>query len=369
MLTRLYIDNFRCFENFEYKPGPKQLILGANGSGKSSLVDALTKLRDFVTGTSTVGKVFRAGDRTRWSKQTQMRFEVDGAFGGDRYLYKLTVDIALQPPAVVSEVLSINEIEILRFDGRWAEFTPLGSDDRTMSTGYPLEPDWSAVGKFPFGVVDRSEGIKAFRDWLDAVECFRINPFAIKTRTERGSPRPVRSLVNFASWYRHVKPLQPDRNRAFLDDLRESIDHFEGLAFVEAGAGVQLLIAEFRGEGGVLLGFRFSELSEGQRCLIGLYAILHFVVGAGLTAFIDEPENFIGLREMQPWLIGLMMAVEDHGGQAILISHHPEFLDQWAPSYGQRFRRKGSGAVEIAAIEGDGLSTTSELIARGWDDD
>ena len=41
MLTRLYLDNFRCFENFEYKPARRELILGRNGSGKSSLFEAL----------------------------------------------------------------------------------------------------------------------------------------------------------------------------------------------------------------------------------------------------------------------------------------------------------------------------------------
>ena len=29
MLKRIYIDNFRCFVNFEYKPERKQLLLGA----------------------------------------------------------------------------------------------------------------------------------------------------------------------------------------------------------------------------------------------------------------------------------------------------------------------------------------------------
>ncbi|HEV2963758.1 MAG TPA: AAA family ATPase, partial [Candidatus Angelobacter sp.] len=48
MLTRISIDNFRCFVNFEYRPAQKQLILGANGSGKSSLLDALLFLRRVV---------------------------------------------------------------------------------------------------------------------------------------------------------------------------------------------------------------------------------------------------------------------------------------------------------------------------------
>jgi AAA15 family ATPase/GTPase len=48
MLTRLYIDNFRCFSNFEYKPARRNLILGRNGSGKTSLINAMLSLREFL---------------------------------------------------------------------------------------------------------------------------------------------------------------------------------------------------------------------------------------------------------------------------------------------------------------------------------
>lgn len=50
MLSRLYIDNFRCFVNFEYKPARKQLLLGENGSGKSALLMAVSQLKEFVKG-------------------------------------------------------------------------------------------------------------------------------------------------------------------------------------------------------------------------------------------------------------------------------------------------------------------------------
>jgi AAA15 family ATPase/GTPase len=49
MLTRLYIDNFLCFVNFEYLPATKQLILGANGTGKL-LLTAIRNLKQFITG-------------------------------------------------------------------------------------------------------------------------------------------------------------------------------------------------------------------------------------------------------------------------------------------------------------------------------
>jgi ABC-type Mn2+/Zn2+ transport system ATPase subunit len=36
MIGRLYADNYKCFVNFEYKPRSLELILGDNGSGKST---------------------------------------------------------------------------------------------------------------------------------------------------------------------------------------------------------------------------------------------------------------------------------------------------------------------------------------------
>ena len=35
MITRLYVDNFKTLVNFELTLGPMNLLLGANGSGKS----------------------------------------------------------------------------------------------------------------------------------------------------------------------------------------------------------------------------------------------------------------------------------------------------------------------------------------------
>jgi len=62
MLKRLYIDNFRCFVNFEYKPERKQLLLGANGSGKSSLLEVIRLLKRFLAG----GEIpFTQSSRTR----------------------------------------------------------------------------------------------------------------------------------------------------------------------------------------------------------------------------------------------------------------------------------------------------------------
>ena len=43
MLERLYVHNFRCLENFEFKPGStgSALLIGRNGTGKSTVARVL----------------------------------------------------------------------------------------------------------------------------------------------------------------------------------------------------------------------------------------------------------------------------------------------------------------------------------------
>jgi predicted ATP-binding protein involved in virulence len=41
MLARLYATNYRCLVNFEFHPTNKQLIIGRNGAGKTTVLDVL----------------------------------------------------------------------------------------------------------------------------------------------------------------------------------------------------------------------------------------------------------------------------------------------------------------------------------------
>src|SRR5947207_1518167 len=96
MLTRLYIDNYRCFEKFEYRPARRQLILGGNGTGKSSMMSALVLLRrvayrgDLLD--DALGRSLETTQRTRWLDQTGQTFELSAELAGVQYTYKLFID-------------------------------------------------------------------------------------------------------------------------------------------------------------------------------------------------------------------------------------------------------------------------------------
>jgi len=389
MLTRLEIDNFRCFEGFVWEPAQKQLILGANGCGKSSMMDALANLRRFVAGDARVEELFPLRERTKWLDRAEQRFSLHAEINDVRYCYRLVIGTAGEPskPVVLSETLDCGD-GALRVTFEGGEVT-VGRPDPEFS--YGLDGSRSAISSL--GESGVALLAIRFRRWMRTVCFFRLNPFTMDSRAEGDEADPNVDLSNFAAWYRSLYQSYPKRAQVLFKSLEQTLDGFDSIALQDAAEGVRLLNVLFKSDwtkrflssdlpdrttsigrltkAWMPLSFRFTELSEGQRCLICLYTILHFVVVEGRTVMIDEPENFVSLREIQPWLTAAEGVVEDAQGQLILMSHHPEFIDQWASPYGVKLVRDGAGPVRVKPWIGDAESklSASELVARGWDDD
>ncbi|MFW6106856.1 MAG: AAA family ATPase [bacterium] len=115
---------------------------------------------------------------------------------------------------------------------------------------------------------------------------------------------------------------------------------------------------------------RLDEISDGQRALIALYALVRLVSGQGYTLWLDEPDNYVALAEIQPWLMELADACGEEVPQAVLCSHHPELIDYLGGDRGLVFKRESSGATVVRpacelAVEGG--PKLSEVITRGWE--
>ena len=115
---------------------------------------------------------------------------------------------------------------------------------------------------------------------------------------------------------------------------------------------------------------RLDEISDGQRAIIVLYALLRLGAEQGHALFLEGPENYVALSEIQPWLIELADSCGDATLQAVLCSHHPELIDYLGADCGLLLRRESSGVTRAEKIlektDGRGLKL-SELLARGWD--
>jgi len=355
--------------NFEFRPNAKQLLIGRNGTGKSTVLDVLALLRDFAVRGVPCEDCLGGKTRTRWQDVVEQGFELDVKGNGGEYRYTLIVNEQGSPPRprVKQETLEFDGKPLFQFlNGKAGLFNDEQMPNPRLEI--PYDGQRSALGFVEAGLRDNRKSIWFIR-WLGRLIEVQINPWAMSARSERESREPAKDLSNFADWYRH---LLLESSRAIFEamaTLRDVIPGLEALDAKEAGLDVRVLQATMRSPNGKTIDLPFSDLSEGQRTLIALYVLLYCAVGEDRLLLIDEPDNFIALAEIQPWLMNLLDRVDDMKAQVILASHHPELLDQLAFEDGVLLDRRNGGETRVLpfAPPGDSGLTASEIIARGWE--
>lgn len=366
MLKKIYIDNFRCFVNFSLSLDSVNLLLGENGTGKSSIFDLLKKLQSFIRGEAKLQTLFSPSEWTRWQSLPVQSFELEAEGNGGIYRYELAIGYEAEDERlhIRQERLFFNEQPLVSFVQGVLQ---LYQEDGSGGPMFPLGESQSALAL----IQEKAEPSKLawFKRYItDRLLIFKINPIEMGSESQVEQRHPSGTLWDFASWYRYISQ---DQGRAIAINrvLHEVMEGFEYFRFVEAGENRKVLKAVFSvdEESDRLLEYRFHELSDGQRSLIVLYTLLELARTSEYLICLDEPENFLALPEIQPWLVELYDLCQEGKAQALLISHHPQLIDYLAVSSGFWFERAGNRPVRLKPIAEDesGLSV-SELVARGW---
>jgi predicted ATPase len=369
MLTRLYCNNFKCLDNFEFRPAAMQLLIGRNGGGKSTVFEVLELLRDFAVRGESCEDRFLGKTRTRWQNFSNQQFELNVAGNAGAYTYELvlgrfrdTRDLHVQ-----KERLSFNSNLLYGFENGVVQ---IHNDRFEKVTQFSIVPRRSYLTEIE-AQPDNSK-LMWFKEWLNQLVCVQIDPKQMRAHAKREAIYPTFDLGNFAEWYRH---LRQDRSAA-TDELRVSlqkiIDGFESLDLKGPPSGpkdLQVAVRPTGAERTNLENYSFDELSDGQRTLVGLYTLLHCALTDHSTLCIDEPDNFIALAEIQPWLFALIDRAQETNSQVLIASHHPELLNQLATRNGVIIERTDSGPTRVRpfAPPADTTLTPAEIVARGWE--
>lgn len=372
MITRLYADNYRCFVNFELHLDALSLLLGRNGTGKYSVLDIVFALRELLGGRTAVnGKAaFPSSTLTRWQDRDVQTFEMDVELDGCGYSYRLEVGHSREKriARIQREQLTMNEDTLFEFvDGE----VQLYRDNLSKGPSFSSDRAVSSLARVTPG--RDSQKLSRFQDFARSIIVCGLQPGAFATESASEDDFLDRDGANFVGWYRNLAQERPDLIAQYTRTMQDVLHGFRGTRLQKAGMDIRALMMVFH-EANEEYALRFGEVSDGQRTLVVLYALICLAVGQRHTLFLDEPMKFVALREVQPWLQELSDLCGESLSQAVLCSHHPEIVDYLGGDKGRLLRRDSSGATRAdrvaAALSGSVPHTglkLSELLARGWE--
>ncbi len=367
MLKRLYVDNFKCLVNFEFKPGAFTLLLGDNGSGKSAVMDVVNRLGGLAFG-GTCAQCFPFEVKNVWDSRQYVHIEVSLERAGLpdlKYSVQVDYDSVTMLPVIGKERLLEGDREIFLFSG--GVLRSVGKGNGTASE-FNANTEHSALHLMQDS--SNSTGpLGTFKAWLASSHVCRIDPARIaQGYAKDGVRHPGLDHSEFPSWLRVMFTEYPGEIASYFQNLRRVIPGFKELVNRSFNVGSHSLITKLVGQSGAANSasakdFFLWQLSDGQRKLLSLYALsTFFPVAGGTLLCVDEPDSSVSLAEILPWLRLVIDSATDGEMQVILSSHHPEIMSEAANEFGVYLYRVGNGPTRIREVgDEDWVRERSEL--------
>ncbi len=326
MIKRLHVHNFRCLENFtlDFAGQPSAVLIGRNGSGKSTVLRVLRVFQKICRGSSRVDNVIRASDFTRHRKELPMHFEVDVALAGKQFRYSISFE---WPPEfrearILKEELLCDGLTI--FTRKQAQVN--------LAEGTTFGLDWHV---FALTVINERPPSQSIQD----VKAFFANMMLvapIPQQIEGFSEEPSTSLDyhagNYASCLRAMLQQKPKAYSDFEAFIKEVIPDFSSIENRDRGkdGGSQLIVTFEPREAKESASYDFDDLSDGEKCfMLAAYIYASNAAGPPVVCVWDEPDNHLSLSEVGHFITA-MRKMTNKGGQFIATTHHPETIRKFS---------------------------------------
>ncbi|MDP4025884.1 AAA family ATPase [Methylobacterium sp. NEAU 140] len=328
MIRRLYIHNFRCLENFELKLEdlPSLLVIGRNGSGKTTIGLAIEIFQRIARGTNRVGDLISPQDSTRGRRDVPVSFDLEAGIDGRVYRYTLVFDFpaGFREMRVAQETITVDGDVLFARELAEVRLAPSG---RASEASFRI--DWHLVG---LPIIQRhaaDDPIAIFRAWLGRILILRPVPSAMRGDSEVEAAQPDAAVGNFGAWFTGLLASEPSAYGLIDGYLKQVMPDLEDIKNPVIGRETRSLIVQFANAIGTM-SLDFEELSDGEKCFM-VYALTiaaRKVYGPSLC-FWDEPDNFLAPAEIGQSILALRRAFLS-GGQLIVTSHNPEVVRQFS---------------------------------------
>lgn len=350
-ISRLRVSGFRRLRDLDLEARPLTVLIGANSSGKTSLLDAFRLLSASAAGRlkdtlDELGGVLDILTRGRASELTlTANMEVPGH---EALRYELTV-----APKGVGYVIPY-EMLSQKHPGYSEPFKHIDSSAGDVRYYEPEEkglvrPDWehdhleTSLSQVPKMFRQPEELRKALAS-ATQYHALEVGPRAPVRMPQQMKPAnlPGANGQDLVPLLYYLRESSQDRYEALVDSLRAAFPNFECLSFPPVAAGVLAMTWKDKDFDKP---FYLHELSEGTLRFLWLASLLQSP-GLSTVTMIDEPEV-----SLHPELLGLLaglMREAAHKTQLIVATHSERLVRFLEPN-----------EVVVMDVDKDGFATAT----------
>ena len=327
MLKKIYIHQYRCLQNFEINLSAlnSALLLGKNGSGKSTIFDAVELLQKIGRGVSSISDLIKEEDFSFAERQKPISIEVEAELQEQHYIYTLEVEFPenFHTPKIKKEILKVDGREILVREG--------GKTSLHQSKEFTL--DWHHIGLPLIFNTSENGSIATFKEWLGRMIVLSPWPASFASISKQQTPYLDRQATNITDWVRYILAESPSLYNKISEFLKQRMPDFDIFSFETTGKNERELVFTFHSDAGQKFSLGFGQLSDGEKIYFLTAAVL-----AAISAKIpvlclwDEPDNFIALREISHFITAFRKEFENHlnGSQLLISTHNPRVINEFS---------------------------------------
>jgi predicted ATPase len=329
MIERFYVHNFRCLQNFELPIAgkPSSLLIGKNGTGKSTVGFVLEILQRIARGTNRVGQLVKPSDISHDGSNVPLRIEIEVKLDDNLFQYQLAFELPLtfRELRVAEERLSCNGSDIYSRDKANVSLTKSVSNREAN-----FLVDWHLIALPIIQEQSESDPLLVFKRWLSQMLIIAPIPCLMSGDSESETLVPERSVTNFGDWFRGVLRHSPSAYTEVDKYLRDVMPDFKDIKNLPTGADATTLSVQFQ-QDKTILNIPFRHLADGEKCFFIGAVVLASVHAFGPHCFCywDEPDNYLSISEVGHFVMALRRVFES-GGQLLIASHNPEAIRRFS---------------------------------------
>lgn len=379
MLTRFRVKNFKNLVDCGFEPQPVSAVIGPNGCGKSSLLQAVDFLRAFFMSSVELylqekGWSFRDLPNLRQTTKKiewEIAAELDDG-GNDAHAGTYEYSISLSP----RRYLAIGQESLYYTRKPSPGQTPAGAPRECLlaRTGRKVRvlnrrtaelSSETVIGPASYiSGLDPSRDRAAYpellrlREWVERFRCFLVwDPKVLRSPDRKKHKLLGPSGEHLAPILALLRLEHPDRYRKLMKRMLRLFPHVSDISVTGGRSWGWRRIRLHERDNGEDVVFNSQQMSDGVLRMLALMSLLYVDRPPSLV-MLEEPEDGVHpqlLREMVQVLRELTLRKPPNRSQVIFTTHSPYVLDEFYDSPDEVLvmeRHKPKSGATLSALSG-----------------